>query len=326
MLCRLSLVISTGDGALCRRSGETPVLAVACSPPSWIIDLTVTLVPPLALLLLFQTPVAPAPDTPPFAPRTALQQGFDRLTAAGNDHNRFTFFESERIVAFDPIGTKRSDVTRTFEVTWINGLPYLRLVKLNDQPLSAKDEKKEQKLYDQAVAQRHPLGLSERNKLGGYHQTPLDWNIHDVLGPNYLITENYVETSGDQVDHIVEARLLPAAESKSMCPWHYMFWISDKEPFIHRLSIDAAGDKSPLCHDTREETTYGLVEGVPKSLRSTIRFHFNNDVKNGTTINDFTYTNYRRFQTTVTIRSVGVPPPDPASQPASPSPHTIPQP
>lgn len=101
---------------------------------------------PLALLLLWQAQTTPPPTPPPFDARAAVQKALHRLDESDNDHTRFTYIERMHTVGFNPRGEKVFDDARTYEITWIDARPYFRLIKQQDFPLTADEEKNEQKL------------------------------------------------------------------------------------------------------------------------------------------------------------------------------------
>ena len=268
---------------------------------------------PLALLLLWQAQTTPPPAPPPFDPRAAVQQALHRLDESDNDHTRFTYIEREHILTYAPDGPKVYDDARTYEITWIDSHPYFRLVKLQDQPLTAKEEKNEQKLYDQAVAKRKDLGAEKRNQLAGLETAKPDGDIHAVLTPAYTLTEISQHPVGDDIEHLIEARLIPKTARKSKCPWRFQLWISEKNALLDRYEADVPGDQTPSCQDARDIVTYTLVDGLPKLSRLSTRF-YPFAPSRATSVADYLFTNYRRFNTTITMHTGAVvddPTPDP---------------
>ena len=260
---------------------------------------------PVALLLLWPPQTAPPPAPPPFDVRAAVQQALHRLDESDNDQTRFTYIEREHILTFAPDGPKVYDDARTYEITWIDNHPYFRLVKLQDQPLTAKEEKNEQKLYDQAVAKRKDLGAEKRNALAGLDTAKPDVDIHAVLTPAYTLTEISQQSTANGVENLIEGRLVPKAARKSVCPWRFQLWISEKDPMLTRYEADVPGDKTPACQDARNVVSYTLVDGLPKLSRLTIRFYPYAPIRS-TSVADYIYTNYRRFSTTITMHTGGV--------------------
>ena len=257
---------------------------------------------PLALLLLWQAQAAPAPTPVPFDPHTAVQQALHRLDDSDNDHTRFTYIERQHTATLTPDGQKVYDDARTYEITWIDARPYFRLVKLQDQPLTDKEEKHEQKLYDEAIAKRKDLGEKKRWEMAGMQIAKSDIDIHAVLTPAYTLTEISQQPVGDDIIHLIEARLVPKAARKSSCPWRFQFWISEKNVMLDRYDADVPGDRTPSCQDARTIVSYTLVDGLPKMSRMSMRF-YPYAPERAAAINDYLFTGYRRFSATVTMRS-----------------------
>lgn len=84
----------------------------------------------------------------------------------GNDENwrNYTYFERQLQKQFDSAGKVKSETLRTFEVTFVEGSPYRRLVARNDQPLSPEEQKLEDAKRDQAAAARRAEPKEQREK------------------------------------------------------------------------------------------------------------------------------------------------------------------
>ncbi|HEY6248902.1 MAG TPA: hypothetical protein VI685_03015 [Candidatus Angelobacter sp.] len=64
----------------------------------------------------------------------------------------------------DSHGKVKSTESRTWDITVLYGEPYSRLIKKNDQPLSEKDEKKEEEKQDKYIAERKNESEDQRRK------------------------------------------------------------------------------------------------------------------------------------------------------------------
>jgi hypothetical protein len=82
----------------------------------------------------------------------------------GNDENWRNFVYQERQLQkqFDGSGKVKTESLRTYEVTFLEGTPYRRLIARNDQPLPPEDQKFEDQKREQAVAQRRAESKEQR--------------------------------------------------------------------------------------------------------------------------------------------------------------------
>jgi len=210
-----------------------------------------------------------------------------------------------RSVNLKPDGTMLEELTRRYEVTWINDLPYMHLLEIDDKPLTGDALRKEQKRYDDAIAKKKDLGQSTRTKTDGYKVTKPSPGYDIALSPTYRLHEISLETADGRVNHVIEARLVPNPEDKPRCLWRFMFWISDKDHALVHALIDTSEDTSEACQNTRFEESYAMVDGLTKPIYRSARF--NMPWKKGYMhVQDYEgFTGYRRFQTDVTIHPGG---------------------
>ena len=163
-------------------------------------------------------------------------------------------------------------------------------------------KRKTSKSYDQAVAKRKDLSQKKRVEMIGMKTIKPDADIHAVLTPAYTLTEISQHPVGDDIEHLIEARLVPNATRKSKCPWRFQLWVSEKNAMLDRYEADVPGDQTPSCHDAHDIVTYTLVDGLPKLSRLSTRFYPLAPSRE-TAVDDFLFTNYRRFNTTVTMHT-----------------------
>lgn len=86
------------------------------------------------------------------------------------DHHNFelarnyTAREREVNRELDKHGQVKSTHTKTFEITFLSGEPYSRLVEKDDRPLSEKERKKEEEKMDKFIAKRRNESEEDRQK------------------------------------------------------------------------------------------------------------------------------------------------------------------
>ena len=86
------------------------------------------------------------------------------------DHHNFelarnyTAREREVERELDKRGQVKATHTKTFEITFLSGEPYSRLIEKDDRPLSEKERKKEDKKMDKFIAKRRDESEADRQK------------------------------------------------------------------------------------------------------------------------------------------------------------------
>lgn len=226
-----------------------------------------------------------------------------RLAAAEAGKTRFTNHKLNHTANIEPDGKVTFTTTDLYEETWINDLPYHRLLEHNGKPLTGRQLREEQKRYDDAVAGRQPLGARERILLDHARPTDLDANPTKALGPEYTLTE--VRTEGGL--KVFEATAQDSAADH--CAWRYTLWISPMpEPFLVRYRADAPQPGSDACNGW-QEGSFTLVDGVPKPAHVHSMIFVREGGDRITVEGDDTFSDYRRFMTRVTIGPATVRPP-----------------
>lgn len=227
-----------------------------------------------------------------------------RLSAADSSKTRFTDHKLTRTTNVDSDGTDLYSATELFEETWINDLPYQRLLALDGMPLTGQRARDEQQRYDAAIAGRHPLGTPQRIRLNQAEAVGLDADPLSTLGPTYKLTEQRTEAS----QHIFLAE--PLSPQPTRCTWRYTLWIaSSPEPFLARYRAESTTN-SPACNGAWQDVTYTLVDGIPKPAHAHAHFFQVEGPDRITIDGDDTYTDYRRFTTHITIGPATVVPPN----------------
>ena len=76
----------------------------------------------------------------------------------------YTFLQRTEERQIDSAGATKSKEIKTFDITLLEGSPYIRLVERDDQPLSPAEEKKEQQKLEKSIAGRLKETPSERER------------------------------------------------------------------------------------------------------------------------------------------------------------------
>jgi hypothetical protein len=265
----------------------------------------------ISLLCLPVASQQPIPQPPPSPdPRQLAEAAMARYKAEAASKTRFTDFALIHTLNFNDTGKKTFDILELFEETWINNLPYNRLVEFNGKPLKGKQLRQEQERYDQAVANRQPLGDEERAHLLKLYPVYMDAEPQKALGPGYILREVRQEDSPHGLLHIIEA--ISNQPMFDKCRWRYLLSISDRTPtlFAFRADVDDQTHPSNMCKDSFGEASWELVDGIPKISHYHDHFFLMARQKRLTIDGEGTFTRYRRFTTQVTIGPATVIPSD----------------
>ncbi len=77
---------------------------------------------------------------------------------------RYTFLERQERRDLDSSGKLKNTESETFDVTLLEGSPYRRLVARNDQPLSPKDQRREEEKLQKSIADRRKETPEQRDR------------------------------------------------------------------------------------------------------------------------------------------------------------------
>jgi len=186
--------------------------------------------------------------------------------------------------------------------------PYKRLVEWNSKALTGADLAAEQARYDKAVADRQKLDIASRAALK--HQKLINTNIglNKILTADYRVSELRQQTLNGQLIHVLEADPQPSLDPPQPNPQQrFEIWITDVDPVIVRLVWTLLDDEPPTLRGTTFLTEFQMIDGLP--LPSHELDHANAPAGNKLLAIDseHTYTRYRRFTTTVTLKSTSDP-------------------
>jgi len=101
---------------------------------------------------------------PPEDPRAIIQRAFELDERNQETARDYTFHERVEERSFGGQDALKSSKSKTFDVTLLDGSAYRRLIARNDQPLSAKDEKKEQRKLDKSIEKLRDESEKQRAK------------------------------------------------------------------------------------------------------------------------------------------------------------------
>jgi hypothetical protein len=264
----------------------------------------------LALLLSPLGVCPPQAPTPPPSrdPKTLVQAALQRMIQAEDAKTRFTRSDLEHTVNHDKKGKLTSEYTALYDDTWINDLPYKRLVEWNGKPLTGADLAAEQTRYDKAVADHQKLDLADRALVMRQKFTNTDFRLKRILTADYRLTELRRQTLNGQLIHVLEADPQPSLDPAHPIPQQrFELWITDADPVMLRIVCDVLDDEPPILRGAIALTEYQIIDGLPLLSHQTYHGYMPLGKKIIVDDSEHTYTGYRRFTTTVTLKSTPEP-------------------
>jgi len=118
----------------------------------------------LCTALVAQDNTAPAALPPTNDPREIVRRSVEIDHRTMELARNYTCQQREVEKHLDSHGNLKSVEVRTWDITMLYGEPYSRLIKKNDQPLSEKEEKKEEEKQDKFIAERKNESEDQRHK------------------------------------------------------------------------------------------------------------------------------------------------------------------
>lgn len=232
-------------------------------------------------------------------PLSLVKVALDNRKAEAASQTRYTCFRHVKETNRDAKGKVTYSWNRVFEETWINNLPYQRMVERAGKPLKGKELRQEEALYDDAISGRRPLGNTERIVLEQAHPVSSGADVFDALKPTYTVTEVGQEPSPDGTLRILEAAHV--RNKSTTCAWRYRLWITEDAKLLRFHADVAPNDGHTPCGDATEDETRTLIDGMPKLASSRAHFYVPSGDTWVTVDSDISFTDYRRFTTKVTL-------------------------
>ena len=268
----------------------------------------------IAVLSLFPALLA-AQDAREIVQRS-VELDHKNLEAARN----YTYLERQLEKQFDGSGKVKQQNLRTFDVTLADGSPYRRLVARNDQPLSADEQKHEQEKLEQNIEVRRKETKEQRERRivewerrRNRQREPLK-EVVDAFDFRISGTEALNGGEAWVIDATPHPGYKPKSSAGAMLPKiKARFWIDQRDYQWIRMeaeTLDTVTFGGVLiriakgAHIVMEQTRVNNEVWLPKriALEGSARLFL---VKGLHTQLDFTYSQYRKFQTDSRVVSTG---------------------
>jgi hypothetical protein len=246
-------------------------------------------------LLSFLPPHAGAQDDPD--PLTLLRPPFEKLARAALGKTRFTYIDQAHTQTFTQKGKKLSDTSQIYEVTYIGGLQYSKLLALDGFLLKGKELAEEQKRYDDAVRQRSALDDAERARI--LHIEMSRYNVSVTLSG--LKTQYHNVIAGRALLPFCDCIMIDSTPLPGAPQRNYRMWIDPAKGQMLRMNTTLLEDEGKDLKGGVISLMWTYIGDMPLVSHSHYDLDVLNDGKKVHVIVDHTYTKFRRFTVTTTI-------------------------
>ncbi len=293
--------------------------------------------PALLMVLAFvvSTPAAraqdpvPSPDSTTSAPPADLTPAelariaAEKLEAVARASSHYTYLQTE-LNQQTMDGALVVNHTTVYENIFLGGLPYLHRISLDGVPLTGKELAKENKLYDQALHDRSGLDEATRARLTKTGQRSTTRTDLDQLATYFQLHSDGLQTIDNHSCLLLDATPIPGLDVPSV-QRHIRIALDAQTLDLVDISIEFLADDSGFSKGTIIHTRYAPVAGVnlpaEQDFDTVIVFKelLDKPVKVHKVL---TFSNYRRFRATVTIKMADgepPPPPEPAAKTSKPA-------
>ncbi|MGA3016211.1 MAG: hypothetical protein ABSF62_03760 [Bryobacteraceae bacterium] len=252
--------------------------------------------------------------------REIVRRSIEAESAGVEVARNYTYLEREETRELDGSGKLKNREVHTYDVTLLEGSPYRRLVGQNDQPLTAKEQKKEEeKLRQSNQARSQETEAQKRQRIEDWRRKqekqrePMR-EIPDAFDLRLLPDETLNGRAMWVIDATPKAGYKPKVKSAFFFPKVKMrFWIDRQDYHAIKAEIEtldtiswggilarlAKGDRLTL-EETRVNDEVWLPKGIriTGSARVLLVKGFRGEI-------EISYSNYKRFSTESRVVSVG---------------------
>jgi hypothetical protein len=277
-----------------------------------------------------QDPV-PSPDPTPsttaqptnLTPAELARIAAEKLNAIAQASSHYTYYQTE-LNQQTMDGALVVNHTTVYESIFLGGLPYLHRISLDGAPLGGKELARENKLYDEALRDRRSLDAETRARLNKSLTRSTSRTDLDQLATYFHLHSDGLQTLDNHTCFLLDATPIPGLDVPSV-QRHIRIALDATTLDLVDISIEFLADDSGFSKGTLIHTRYAPVAGVnlpaEQDFDTVIVFKelLNKPVKVHKVL---TFSNYRRFRATVTIKMADgepPPPPEPAAKTSKPA-------
>jgi len=242
-----------------------------------------------------------------FAPLTHAQEPTPSLATdavahlVGNFQQQahYTYLDTEHDLSY--IDGKRNEEKSTLsETVELEGQAYTRKLQINGKPLTGKALAHEQQLYDEAIKERRSVADLRAEEGKSFHHkssTTIDRLSFDFT--NRVIGHESMDGHA-----CVQVLFEPKPEVSPAPTKKFTLWVDTATHDVLRFDQELLVVENNLLPGSTFSTRFAPVDGVMLQQQFIVDSYWNEPIfhnKRVHIIGTHSYTNYRRFRTTVTI-------------------------
>jgi hypothetical protein len=264
----------------------------------------------LCLILLIIPPLHAQTITPHDA-FAALYTAVDSYLDKAHAHQLFTYTFFKQLTYSKASGKPYAHRTQKFEMLYIGGRPYVRLLESDGKPLSGKAAQNEQQRYDQAVQDSSGMSMAKWIDLHAHghavgYDLPLD-DLKSKFSTQFLGSETidglpllhfHLHTISNSMD-----------EPHPVTPQEIDLWLDYTTKSLVKMTFHLLADSPELLTGSSGTTDYFLVDGILCTGHANVHYIFKTHNHVELVDSDLLYANYKKFTTTIKI----LPDPEPAT-------------
>ncbi len=176
---------------------------------------------------------------------------------------RFVYLDLSRTQQFDESGALSADRLQTFEMTYINDVPYERLMEEDGWPLKGKALEAEEQRYDRAIEERAELDGDARAKMQQQWRMRNSAAELSVLPTEYRNVVISRTTQEGRACLLIDSTALPGGSHK-----HYRVWLDPVAQEILRVDFIRLADEGKKLQRATGTMTWTYIDGVPLMVSS----------------------------------------------------------
>ena len=225
-----------------------------------------------------------------------LREALEKLENTAESKVRFTYRELSHTQNFNEKGKRTVDLTQLFDVTYLSGLEYSRLLAVDGRPLEGKALRQEQDRYDAAVRERSSFDAAARAKFDHHLQKNAGIDLK-------ALAEGYRERiAGHEPVNGRDCVVIEAVPGAGGGAKSYRLWLDADRAQIVRLDFLQLAREGEMLEGTRGTKVWIYLEGAPLVSRSTVEAMYQiNGAGWIRVLADHSYSEFKRFSATATL-------------------------
>jgi hypothetical protein len=195
-------------------------------------------------------------------PTVLLRVAVDKFNPE-KQSTRFVYLDLSRTQQFDESGALSVDRLQTFEMTYINDVPYEHLVEEDGWPLEGKQLEAEEQRHDAAMQERAELDGNARAKMQQQWMMRSPAAELSVLPTEYRNVVMSRTTQEGRNCLLIDSTALPGGSHT-----HYRVWLDTVAQEILRVDFIRLADEGKKLQRATGTMTWTYIEGVPLMVSS----------------------------------------------------------